>query len=200
MPTVQMPSTVMPSTVMPQDAGPLLRMGATTTRCSAGFLGSAWVAASALNKGVVVAGGLSPLAVLALKTALFGEQIIDELLLDRQKFLGAAPKGGPVPNLVVAGVKIPQHQLNSIQGGAVDARGRLGIHCGAPCVSTCSHNLPQLGGWPLKSTRLPFSLGHSWTAATALEPLLLQLALQSGGHPQLGAPPKLVHFIAEMGG
>ena len=49
----------------------------------------------------------------------FGEQVIDQLLLHRHQFAGAAPEGGAVADLLMAGVEVPQHQIDGIKLGVV---------------------------------------------------------------------------------
>ena len=65
---------------------------------------------------------------LAHQLVFLGQQVVHELLLDLEEFFGAAPKGGAVADLIVAGVQVPQHELNGIQGWLVVPDGRLAFH------------------------------------------------------------------------
>ena len=64
------------------------------------------------------------------EAVLLGEEVVDQFLLERQQFVGASTEGSAVTDLVVAGVEIPQHQIDGIEPRGMDAGGRNRIHHG----------------------------------------------------------------------
>ena len=63
---------------------------------------------------------------MARQLAFLAEQVLHQLLLNGQQFIGAAAECGPVAYFIVPGVQVAQHQLDGIQGGRRVAGGRRG--------------------------------------------------------------------------
>ena len=55
-------------------------------------------------------------------------QVLHQLLLEHQQLMGAAAEGGPVTDLIVPGLEIPQHQINGIEFRGDHPGGICAVH------------------------------------------------------------------------
>lgn len=76
------------------------------------------------DDGVVVLAAVEAVVADRKDPVALGQEVVHQFLLDRHQLPRAAPEGGSVTDLFVAGVEVAQHQVDRVELGVVSTAWR----------------------------------------------------------------------------